>query len=157
MRKPKAFFMQRKRVSEETSKEEAVFWTLWRHRELCRNDIATRKRGNRFDNNDPCINNNVQVKPTLIDLEGYGESYADRAEDICHRERLSERALKSDTIVRTLQRKAMKLAEMTNSLERGVTIWLRHTAGCSFYQGQCQLKNWIALVKPEIIDLETAA
>jgi hypothetical protein len=34
---------------------------------------------------------------------------------------------------------------------------LRHTAGCSFYQGQCQANILIALYKPEIIDLETAA
>lgn len=31
-------------------------------------------------NNDPCINFNVQVKPFLIDLEGYGEIYADKAQ-----------------------------------------------------------------------------
>lgn len=32
-------------------------------------------------NNDPCIKNfNVQVKPSLIDLEVYGESYDDRAQ-----------------------------------------------------------------------------
>lgn len=125
---------------------EAMFWTLWKHRELHRNDVATRKRGNRFDNNDPCIELSVQVKPLLIDLEGYGESYADRAEGASHRERLSEEAPKGDATVRPTQRKVWKLAEMTNSLIRGVTTWLRHTAGCSF-KGKTSYKSWV-------IDLE---
>jgi hypothetical protein len=88
-------------------------------------------------NNDPCIERSVQVKPLLIDLEAYDESYGDKAEGASHRERLSEEALTRDATVRPTQRKVWKLAEMTNSLIRGVTTWLRHTAGCSFYQGQC--------------------
>lgn len=72
--------------------------------EICRNDISPRNGVNRRwqaggkarfiylppgYNNDPCINNlesmtyiivNVQVKLSLIDLEGYGESYADKAQ-----------------------------------------------------------------------------
>jgi hypothetical protein len=74
-------------VNEQAGKpeREAVLWTLWKHRELCRNDIATRKRGNRFDNNDP--------------------------------------------------------------------VMLRHTAGCSFYQGQCI--NIVVHLKSDLIDLET--
>lgn len=42
---------------------------------------------------------------------------------------------------------------MTYPLERVVTTWLRHTAGCSFYQG---LEN-LALNKSWVIDLELAA
>ena len=61
---------------------EAVLWTSWKHEELHRNDVATRKRGNSFDNNDPCINSysNVQVKSLLIDLEAYSESHGDKAQ-----------------------------------------------------------------------------
>lgn len=47
--------MQRKRVSEETLKGEAIFWTLWRHKESCRNDMALSNESNKFDNNDPCM------------------------------------------------------------------------------------------------------
>ena len=85
-------------------------------------------------NNDPCINKilNVHVKSLLIDLEAYSESHGDRAELVRDRERLSEETLNWDATVRTMQRKALKLAEMTNSLIRRVTTWLRHTAGCSF-------------------------
>lgn len=59
---------------------EAMFWTSWKHEELYRNDTVTRKRGNRFDNNDPCINNNVHVKSLLIDLEAYSESHGDKGQ-----------------------------------------------------------------------------
>jgi hypothetical protein len=69
-------------VNEQARKpeREAVLWTSWKHEELHRNDVATRKRSNKFDNNDPCIEKSVQVKSLLIDLEGYSEGYVDKAQ-----------------------------------------------------------------------------
>jgi hypothetical protein len=69
-------------VNEQARKpeREAVLWTLWKHREIGRNDLFARKSGNRFDNNDPCININVHVKLSLIDLEAYSESQGDKGQ-----------------------------------------------------------------------------
>lgn len=47
-------------------------------------------------------------KSSLIDLEAYGENYGDRAEGICHRDRLSEKTQQWDATVRTRQRKALR-------------------------------------------------
>lgn len=83
MRKPGNFSMQRKRLTKETPKGDVIVCSLWRHKEMGRNDPSPSfRRSNNPDNNDPCINSNVQVKLFLIDSEGYGESYADEAQAI---------------------------------------------------------------------------
>ena len=62
---------------------DAVLCSLWKHKELRRNDVVPSfRRSNNLDNNDPCINSysNVQVKSLLIDLEAYSESQGDKAQ-----------------------------------------------------------------------------
>lgn len=94
--------MQPERLSGMTLNRDAIVRPTTIHEivELYRNDAATRNGSNnefssnswqaggksRFIylppgyNNDPCIKLSVHVKPTVIDLEGYGESYADKGQ-----------------------------------------------------------------------------
>ena len=91
------------------------------------------------------LNFNVHVKSLLIDLEAYGISYGDRAEGASHRDRLSEETSNMDAIVKTTEETCRGEFEAVSpprnwsvsKLLLKVIEWLRHTAGCSFYQGQC--------------------
>ena len=61
---------------------EAVLCSIWKHIESYRNDTTLSNESNKKDNNDPCININVHVKLSLIDLEAYSESQGDKGQAI---------------------------------------------------------------------------
>jgi len=79
-------------------------------------------------------------------LLGYVENVMEKSIDsIYQRERLSLETPKGDAIVQTTEETCREIPEaVTPPRNRSVSKlllkvieWLRHTAGCSFYQGQC--------------------
>lgn len=93
LRKLENISLQRKRLNKETPKGDVIVCSLWRHKEMGRNDPSPSFEGvTILDNNDPCmlrhtagcsfyqgqcINEVVHLKPTLIDLNTY--DYAEAA------------------------------------------------------------------------------
>lgn len=82
LRKPRQCLMQRKRASGKASKEDAVLRPSWRHEEVGRNDLSTRKSLTmdfrrpwqaggkaRFIYLPPGLTDYAQAKSSLIDLE----------------------------------------------------------------------------------------
>lgn len=77
------------------------------------------------------------------------------------RERLNLETPKGDAIVQTTEETCREKPEAVSpprnrsvsKLLLKVIERLRHTAGCSFYQGQCI--KYVVHLKPSLIDLET--